>query len=53
MPTITVKDGAQIFYKDWGSGQLVVFSHGLPSSVDDWDAQTTGFASHGFRQYCA
>ena len=35
MPTITTKDGTEIFYKDWGSGQLIVFSHGWPLSADD------------------
>jgi non-heme chloroperoxidase len=49
MPTITVKDGAQIFYKDWGSGQPIVFSHGWPLSADDWDAQLMYFADRGFR----
>ena len=38
MPTITAKDGTEIFYKDWGSGQPIVFSHGWPLSADDWDA---------------
>jgi non-heme chloroperoxidase len=38
MPTITTKDVTEIFYKDWGSGQPIVFSHGWPLSVDDWDA---------------
>jgi non-heme chloroperoxidase len=47
--TITTKDGAQIYYKDWGSGQPVVFSHGWPLSADDWDAQMMFFASRGFR----
>ena len=37
MPTITTKDGVEIFYKDWGSGQPIVFSHGWPLSADDWD----------------
>ena len=49
MPMITVKDGAQIFYKDWGSGQPIVFSHGWPLSADDWDAQLMYFADRGFR----
>ena len=39
MPTIKVRDGTEIFYKDWGSGQPIVFSHGWPLSADDWDAQ--------------
>ena len=39
MPTITTKDGTEIFYKDWGSGQPIVFSHGWPLSADDWDTQ--------------
>ena len=39
MPAITTKDGVEIFYKDWGSGQPIVFSHGWPLSSDDWDAQ--------------
>ena len=37
MPTITTKDGIEIFYKDWGTGQPIVFSHGWPLSADDWD----------------
>lgn len=49
MPTITTKDGAQIFYKDWGSGQPVVFSHGWPLNADAWDEQLFHFASNGFR----
>jgi len=49
MPTITTKDGAQIFYKDWGSGQPIVFSHGWPLTADDWDAQMMFFADNGFR----
>jgi non-heme chloroperoxidase len=49
MPTITVKDGAQIFYKDWGSGQPIVFSHGWPLTADDWDAQMLFFGQQGFR----
>jgi non-heme chloroperoxidase len=49
MPTITAKDGAQIFYKDWGSGQPVVFSHGWPLNADAWDEQLFHFASNGYR----
>lgn len=49
MPTITTKDGVEIFYKDWGSGQPIVFSHGWPLSSDDWDAQMLFFLQHGFR----
>ena len=49
MPTITTKDGVQIFYKDWGSGQPIVFSHGWPLSADDWDAQMMFFADKGYR----
>jgi non-heme chloroperoxidase len=46
---LTVKDGTQIFYKDWGSGQPIVFHHGWPLSSDDWDAQMLFFLSKGFR----
>jgi non-heme chloroperoxidase len=49
MPTITAKDGALIFYKDWGSGQPVVFSHGWPLNADAWDEQLYLFASNGYR----
>ena len=49
MSTITVKDGTTIFYKDWGSGQPIVFSHGWPLSADDWDAQMLFFLQHGYR----
>ena len=49
MPTITTKDGVEIFYKDWGSGQPIVFSHGWPLSADDWDAQMMFFVNHGYR----
>jgi non-heme chloroperoxidase len=49
MPTITTKDGAQIFYKEWGSGQPVVFSHGWPLNADAWDEQLVFFASNGYR----
>src|SRR5678809_1770162 len=49
MPTITTKDDVQIFYKDWGTGQPIVFSHGWPLSSDDWDAQMLYFAGQGYR----
>jgi non-heme chloroperoxidase len=49
MPTITAKDGAQIFYKDWGTGQPIVFSHGWPLSADDWDGQMLFFGQRGYR----
>ncbi len=49
MPTITTKDGVEIFYKDWGQGQPIVFSHGWPLSADDWDAQMMFFLKNGFR----
>ncbi|WP_458686337.1 alpha/beta fold hydrolase [Nocardia tengchongensis] len=49
MPVITTPDGVDIYYKDWGSGQPIVFSHGWPLSSDDWDAQLMFFLSHGFR----
>jgi non-heme chloroperoxidase len=49
MPTITTKDGIEIFYKDWGSGQPIVFSHGWPLSADDWDTQMLFFMDKGFR----
>ncbi len=49
MPTIATSDGIEIFYKDWGSGQPIVFSHGWPLSADDWDPQMTFFQGQGFR----
>jgi non-heme chloroperoxidase len=49
MPTVTTRDGVEIFYKDWGSGPPIVFSHGWPLSADDWDAQLLFFADRGFR----
>jgi non-heme chloroperoxidase len=49
MPTITVKDGTRIFYKDWGSGQPIVFSHGWPLTADDWDGQMLFFGQKGYR----
>jgi len=47
--TVTTTDGVQIFYKDWGSGQPIVFSHGWPLSADDWDPQMMFFLQHGYR----
>jgi non-heme chloroperoxidase len=49
MPTITTKDGTQIYYKDWGEGQPIVFSHGWPLSADDWDGQMLYFGQRGYR----
>ena len=49
MPTITTKDGIEIYYKDWGKGQPIVFSHGWPLSADDWDNQMLFFLHHGYR----
>jgi len=49
MPTITTRDGVEIFYKDWGKGQPIVFSHGWPLSADDWDTQMLFFLGHGYR----
>lgn len=49
MPTITTKDGTEIFYKDWGKGQPIVFHHGWPLSADDWDNQMLFFLQHGYR----
>jgi non-heme chloroperoxidase len=49
MATITTKDGTKIFYKDWGTGQPIVFSHGWPLSADDWDGQMLYFGNLGYR----
>ena len=49
MNKIKVKDGTEIFYKDWGTGQPIVFHHGWPLSGDDWDAQMMFFLSNGYR----
>ena len=51
MPTITTTDGAEIFYKDWGSGQPIVFSHGWPLSADDWDGQLLFFLNQWLSRY--
>ena len=49
MPSITVKDGTEIYYKDWGTGQPIFFHHGWPLSADDWDAQMMFFLARGYR----
>src|SRR5215813_3841482 len=49
MSTITTKDGRQIYYKDWGTGPAVTFSHGWPLNADAWDGQMLFLAQHGFR----
>jgi serine aminopeptidase S33 family len=49
MGVVKTKDGVEIFYKDWGKGQPVVFSHGWPLSADDWDTQMLFFVKNGYR----
>lgn len=49
MPTIITKDGVEIYYKDWGKGQPIVFSHGWPLTADDWDTQMLFFGQQGYR----
>lgn len=49
MSTVTTKDGVEIFYKDWGKGQPIVFHHGWPLSSDDWDGQMLFFVQQGYR----
>jgi non-heme chloroperoxidase len=49
MSTITTTDGVEIYYKDWGKGQPIVFSHGWPLSADDWDTQMLFFLARGYR----
>src|SRR4051794_39489550 len=53
MPTVTTSDGVEIFFKDWGSGQPIVFSHGWPLSADDWDNQMLLFLDKGYRVIAA
>jgi non-heme chloroperoxidase len=49
LSVVTTKDGTEIYYKDWGSGPPIVFSHGWPLSADDWDAQMMFFLNRGYR----
>src|SRR5882724_9365374 len=49
MPTITTKDGTSIYYKDWGIGQPITFSHGWPLTADAWDAQMLFLGQQGYR----
>src|ERR1700731_2909290 len=49
MPTLTTKDGTTIYYKDWGKGQPIVFSHGWPLTAEDWDGQMLFFGQQGYR----
>jgi len=49
MSFVKTKDGVEIFFKDWGKGQPIVFSHGWPLSADDWDTQMLFFLRHGYR----
>ena len=49
MPSITAKDGTEIYYKDWGTGQPLFFHHGWPLTADDWDSQMMFFVGHGYR----
>ena len=49
MSTITTKDGTEIYYKDWGEGPVVTFSHGWPLNADAWDGQMLFLALHGYR----
>jgi non-heme chloroperoxidase len=49
MSEVKTKDGTSIYFKDWGTGQPIVFSHGWPLSADDWDTQMMFFLNHGYR----
>jgi non-heme chloroperoxidase len=53
MPTVTTAEGVAIYYKDWGTGQPIVFSHGWPLSSDDWDNQMLFFLAQGYRVVAA
>ena len=50
MSTITTKDGTQIYYKDWGTGPAITFSHGWPLNADMWDGQMLFLAQNGWRR---
>ncbi|MBV8398991.1 MAG: alpha/beta hydrolase [Acetobacteraceae bacterium] len=52
MATIKTRDHTEIFYKSWGSGHPIVFSHGWPLSADDWDVQMMFFLNHGLSRHC-
>ena len=52
MSTMMTMDGTEIYYKDWGSGPAVTFSHGWPLSADAWDGQLQFLADNGFRRDC-
>jgi len=49
MALLELRDGTELYYKDWGSGKPILFSHGWPLSADMWDAQMLFFAEHGYR----
>jgi non-heme chloroperoxidase len=49
MNRITAKDGTPVYYKNWGTGEPVMFSHGWPLNADSWEAQMHFLASHGYR----
>ena len=52
MSTFKTQDGTEIYYKDWGTGQPIVFHHGWPLSGDDWDAQMMFFLKTRIQSYC-